>query len=179
MTEMANDRREFTVAPPARFTLWLPAALFVLAVVGIAVAAALSGAFNEDGAVIALLASIAMVALLVVIVYFVIGRRRVSLEGGDLVVRAMLLTRRVPLAEIETESARIVDLAADKALRPVLRMWGIGVPGFKAGHFWLRDGRRVFCLLTARDRVLVLPERSGRMLLLSLDRPQALLEALR
>ncbi len=120
--------RDFTVSPPGKFALWLPAASFVLAVVGIALAAAMSGEVREDGTVMALLASVAMVALLVVVFYFVIGRRRVTIEGDRLVVRATLHTRRVPLAELDTENARVVDLSADKALRPVLRMWGFGLP---------------------------------------------------
>jgi hypothetical protein len=33
-------------------------------------------------------------------------------------------------------------------------------------------------LLTDKTKVLVLPQRSGRMLLMSLERPQALLDAL-
>ncbi len=66
--------KDFTVTPPGKFTLWLPAASFVLAVVGIALAAAMSGEVHEDGAVMGLLASVAMVALLVVVLYFVIGR---------------------------------------------------------------------------------------------------------
>ena len=36
----------------------------------------------------------------------------------------------------------------------------------------------MFALLTDRDRVLALPERDGRLLLLSLDNPQSLLDAL-
>ncbi len=63
------------------------------------------------------------------------------IEGDHLVVRATLHTRRVPLAELDAENARIVDLSTDKSLRPILRMWGFGLSGFQAGHFWLRDRR--------------------------------------
>jgi len=57
----------------------------------------------------------------------------------------------------------------------------MSMPGFHAGHFRLRgDFGKAFCLLTQRDRVLWLPLRDGKQqFLLSLERPQALLDALR
>jgi hypothetical protein len=57
----------------------------------------------------------------------------------------------------------------------------MSVIGFAAGHFRLREKfGKAFCLLTDRQRVLWLPLRDGKtQLLLSLERPQALLDALR
>ena len=55
---------------------------------------------------------------------------------------------------------------------------GTSMPGYRAGHFRLRDRRRAFVLVTRREKLLALPERNGRMLLLSLKQPQALLDAL-
>ena len=63
-------------------------------------------------------------------------------------------------------------------LRPLLNTFGTAMPGYSAGHFRLRDRSRGFLLLTDRRKVLALPERGGRTLLLSLERPQALLDAL-
>jgi hypothetical protein len=45
--------------------------------------------------------------------------------------------------------------------------------------FRLRDKRRASVLVTDTSRVLVLPKRDGSVILLSLQRPEALLEALR
>ena len=60
-------------------------------------------------------------------------------------------------------------------------MNGIGLPGAAIGHFRGSPWRRkLFCALTDRDRVLVLPERGNdRAMLLSVENPQALLERLR
>lgn len=107
-------------------------------------------------------------------------RRAVELQGGVLEVRAALYRKRVAVAELDMQRARIVDLAERTELRPWLRSSGASMPGFHAGHYRLRgDFGKAFCLLTQRERVLWLPLRDGKsQLLLSLERPQALLDAL-
>jgi hypothetical protein len=53
------------------------------------------------------------------------------------------------------------------------------MPGYRSGWFWLRDKRRAYLVLTDWKRVLALPKRDGGIVLLSLQRPEALLDALR
>jgi len=53
------------------------------------------------------------------------------------------------------------------------------MPGFYSGHFRLQGGGKGFALVTDRTRVLALPVSDGSTLLLSLERPQVLLDALR
>lgn len=88
-------------------------------------------------------------------------------------------SRRVALGELDLAYARIVDLRERTEFRPALKLMAMRLPGLGLGHFRLRDRGRAFVLLTDASRVLVLNERSGRRLLLSLDKPQALLDALR
>lgn len=109
---------------------------------------------------------------------FALRRRRVSLEQGVLTVAAGFNTRRVAIGEIDLPGARIVDLREHTDLKPLLKVMGTGLPGYEAGHFRLRNRNKAFVLLTDRTRVLVLPEKSGNTLLLSLQQPQALLDAL-
>lgn len=106
-------------------------------------------------------------------------RRSVRLQGGTLVVKAALYTRRMPVAGLEHAHARIVDLAEHTELRPRWKTNGYSLPGFDAGHFRLRDRSRAFVLLTDRRRVLLLPVSGEASLLISLERPAALLDALR
>jgi hypothetical protein len=167
--------KEFAVRPPGKFALWLPAAMLGLVMIGILFAIAQGG--TDEKPVVELMVTIPVI---VIIAYMVISRRRVSIENGVLVVKATLHTHRVPVADLELDGARTVDLGTEPELRPALRMWGLGLPGFQAGYFWLKhDRKKAFCLLTARDKVLVLPEHSGRLILLSLERPQSLVDALR
>lgn len=106
------------------------------------------------------------------------GRRRIGLQGLELQITATLYRKRVPVDGFDLTNARIVDLAEHTDLRPLLKTNGFGMPGFAAGHFRLRDMRKAFCLLTDRRRVLVLPLRDGTLLLLSPEKPQALLQQL-
>ena len=53
----------------------------------------------------------------------------------------------------------------------------VSLASSRGGHYLLRDRTRAFLLLT-RGRTLVLPRRDGKRVLLTLEQPQALLDAL-
>jgi hypothetical protein len=106
------------------------------------------------------------------------ARRAIVLEADRLTVKAAIYTRRVMVSEIDLERARVLDLAEHPELRPGLKTNGFALPGFSAGHFRGRDRGKMFCLLTD-NRVLDLPLTDGSRLLISPERPQAVLDALR
>ena len=127
--------------------------------------------------------SIALFVIAVASIGCAIGlkRRRVQLHGQVLQVVAALFSKRVPVDSIDIERARVVDLDERTELRPAIKTFGMSLPGYHAGHFRLRQKLgKAFCLVTDRRRVLWLPLRDGKQqLLLSLEHPQALLDALR
>ncbi|WP_421568790.1 PH domain-containing protein [Stenotrophomonas sp. PD6] len=104
-------------------------------------------------------------------------RRRISLEGDDLVVVSTFYRRRVPVALLQLDKARIVDLAEHHEFKPSHKINGYAMPGFQSGHYRL-GGRKAFCLITDASRMLYLPLRDDSVLLLSPEQPRALLEAL-
>lgn len=106
-------------------------------------------------------------------------RRRVELADNVLDVRSTMYRRRVPVAQLRLDQAEVVDLQRDPRYGIRFKTNGYAMPGFYSGHFRLHGGAKGFALVTNRARVLALPVRDGSTLLLSLDRPQALLEALR
>lgn len=164
-------RREFAVAPPdLRWLILLPALGLLLGVVGIVFAA------REEPRL--WLMTIPML-LGVLLMSLMVRRRRVTLEDDRLRIAGGMNGRTVRVAEFDLAAARIVDLAEATTLRPMLKTFGTSMPGFHAGHFRLRDRSRAFLLITDRSKVLMLPERGGRRLLLSLEKPQALLDALK
>ncbi len=106
-------------------------------------------------------------------------RRRVELADNVLDVRSTMYRRRVPVAQLRLDQAEVVDLQRDPRYGIRFKTNGYAMPGFYSGHFRLQGGAKGFALVTNRARVLALPVRDGSTLLLSLDQPQALLEALR
>ncbi len=164
-------RREFTVVPPDLRWALIPMMLgAAVAIVGIAIAAR-----QEPG----LWLMLVPIALVPGSTAWVLRRRRVVLDGDLLQISGGINGTRVRVGDLDADAGRIVDLGEATTLRPMLRIFGTAMPSFRAGHFRLRDRSRAFLLLTATTKVLVLRERSGRLLLLSLERPQALLDALR
>ena len=120
-----------------------------------------------------------MVAAVATLTFWGLGRRGVELDARQLRVKAAMFNHHVDAGDLDMDRARIVDLDERTELKPILRMFGMALPGFQAGWFLLRDRSRAFCLLTARRRVLWLPMRTGKSFLLSMERPDALLDALR
>jgi hypothetical protein len=167
---MTVMRREFAiVAPDLRLALSIPAIGLVAGLVGIVIAA------REDARVWLVAIPI---ALAIGLMTWSLRRRRVEFDGDTLRIVGGLNSTVVRVADLDLATARIVDLADASTLRPMLKTFGTSMPGFRAGHFRLRDRSRAFLLLTSTRKVLTLRERSGRALLLSLERPQALLDAL-
>lgn len=169
--EVNAMRREFAITPPdLRLGIALTLISLLAGLIGIGFAA------RETPMI--WLAAIVIVLSGVFIVWMV-RRRHVVLDGDLLTVAAGINTARVRIADLDIAAAHIVNLTNNTLLRPGLTSFGTTLPGFHAGHFNLRNRSRGFILLTDRTKVLALPERSGRILLLSLERPQALLDALR
>jgi hypothetical protein len=163
-------RREFAIiAPDLRLVMLVPLISLLAGMVGIGFAA------REEPRV--WVAAIAIVLAGALIVWSV-RRRYVVLDNDLLTIAAGLNTARVPIADLDIAAASIVDLTGHATLRPGLKSFGTSMPGYHAGHFRLRNRSRAFIALTDRTKVLALPQSSGRMLLLSLERPQALLDAL-
>lgn len=106
--------------------------------------------------------------------------RSIAIDGGRLeVAGALIFSRKLPVADLALDKARVLDLDEHTEFKPMLQFGGFDLPGFSAGHYLLRNRSRAFCLLTNRRKVLMLPLRDGKSILLSPEKPQALLDALR
>lgn len=168
-----SEARRFSVPAPDYRKVALVFGL-VLAMLGMALFLVLRDADAARAWPPLLLGTFASLGLLAVVV----GRRRVTLEGDTLRVAAGLNSTRVAVSALDLGQAHIVRLDEHPEYQPGIKTFGSAMPGYQAGHFRQRGGRKVFALVTERARVLALPERNGRLLLLSLDNPQTLLDAL-
>lgn len=125
----------------------------------------------------------ALMPAIFVVMFFVLDRamrrRSIAIDNGVLDVAATFYRHRVPVQEIDLDKARVVDLAEHVEWRPFVKTNGYALPGLRAGWFRSRDLTSLFCLVTNRQRVLVLPLRAGGAVLLSAERPTELLAALR
>jgi len=169
---VADTPRRFDVVPPQALLVWpVACAGIMIALVGLAFASR-HGGVHVFAVLPALLVAGSLVAVSVL-------RLRVELVGRTLRVVTGLMGTRVDLAKLDLAAARVIDLDAEKEWSPRFKTIGTSLPGLRAGKFRLRGGRRGFILVTDRHRVLLLPQRDGRILLLSLQQPQSLLDALR
>lgn len=174
--------REFAVVPPGKSArVSLVALIAVLPALTIVLVLAL-GAFERMPAVGLWLTTAAGggMILLAGLLWFGLHRMQVWVENGELRVRASGYGRRVALSDLDLAAARVLALDASSEFAPRIKLNGIGLPGVAVGHFRGRPlKRRLFCALTDRSRVLILPERGGeRAFVLSVEKPQALLDAL-
>lgn len=162
--------RQYPVSPAHRLGLalwlWLPLLLVAVVIGAFALHSARPGARWWH---VGLLASIGVAGTAT------FARQRVLLHDGLLEVRATFLTRRVPLAALRLEAARVLALSEHTGFKPALKLLGFGYPGFHAGDYRTRDGHKAFCLITG-DRVLAVPLDDGGWLLLSVEHPRQVLQ---
>jgi hypothetical protein len=170
------EAKDYEITPPGKRTFLIPAiaisACLLTLVAVLAIAKAPAGQWLQ--------AWPAFAAMLVTpIVLWRIGHRSVRLGDDGLRIRTLPWPRTLPLASIDLEQAQMVDLEARRELWPSIKIAGSRMPGYRAGRFRLRDGRYASVIVTDPKRVLFMPLRDGKVILLSVERGEALLDAMR
>jgi Bacterial PH domain len=100
-----------------------------------------------------------------------------ELDSHGIGLQVSFINKRWPLAEINSETARTVDLQSQQELRPKWKLWGAAMPGLSSGLFKLNNGEKAHVYLTNRQKVVYIPTQNGPILL-SLERPKDFLAAL-
>ena len=122
------------------------------------------------------------VAALVLTIWMVLDaamrRHRLQLSPAAIEVRTTFYSTSVPLRELDLEQARVIDLHERGGFTPRRKSNGYDVPGFKSGHFRLRNGDKAFVAIAGERRALWLPSTRGNGLLLQPQQPEALLKHL-
>lgn len=130
---------------------------------------------------------IALPALLIALagvgalVYSLAGARASHFEvsPAGLRLRGDFYGRLIPPNALDLRDARVVDLQAEPALTPAIRLVGTSIGGYQAGWFRLRNGTKALLYVTDRSRVAYVPTNQGYAVLLSAADPDALLASLR
>ncbi len=122
-----------------------------------------------------------LVLLLVLFAWIAWSTRHVefAVTPDALVVRGTLYGRRIALADLDAAAATRLDLARESGMRLRWRTNGVGLPGFQAGWFRLRNGRRALVFLSDTSRAVHVPTRLGYDLVVSPTDPDAFVAALR
>jgi hypothetical protein len=127
------------------------------------------------------IAAVVLAGVLALLAWFAASSKDVALvvEPGALVIRGGPYGRRLPLAELDLERARAVDLTRERDLQPRWKTNGASLPGLQQGWFRLRNKSKALLFVTDRTRVLHVPTTRGWDLEVSVEDPGALLAALR
>jgi hypothetical protein len=126
------------------------------------------------------LIAIALVVLPMLLLGYVMksGRTtRYQVTESGLTIRGTLYGRTIPWDALAVADARHVNLSTERPLQPTLRTNGIGLPGYQAGWFRLRQSGKGLLFVTDRSRVVAIPTTLGYTLLLSVNDPLAFLDA--
>ena len=178
------------LAPPGeRAGFWLFALTFALPVLitagAIAAAVMGGGPLNlvQDSLALTVALTVGGIAVLCGAMWWGLARlmRRQALElsADVLELRSSFYRCRMPLAELELDQARLVDLDERTEYRPAVKANGFSIPGFRSGWFLLRNRRRTFVAIADGRRKLWLPGSGKHDLLLEPRDPAALLQRLR
>jgi hypothetical protein len=171
MTERASEARVLPLRNwPGRTRFWLIVLAFGFPAVIILVAFGIAFAQRPPTPPLLLAPAFALAVSGLATLWILRALRRVgvALDRDALVLDGGVARRTFKLAGVRSGGLRVVDLGEHTELRPVLRTWGIGMPGLASGWFRLRNGAKAFCILTGRERVTVLKADDGTWILLSL-----------
>jgi hypothetical protein len=122
-----------------------------------------------------------MVGILGLFIYIAYSSRNVRFEvsEGGLAIRGGLYGRTVAAESLILDQAQPLDLRGSGDHAPRTRTNGIGMPGYLAGWFRLRNREKALLFVTDRSSVVHIPTTEGYSLLLSVADPEVFLGALR
>jgi Bacterial PH domain len=125
--------------------------------------------------VLVAIVGVILLGVLALITYAALGSRRarfdVSAEGLE--IHGDMFGRRIPAAAIDAGAVRLLDLGQEDSLAPRRRTLGSGFPGYLAGWFRLKNGRKALLFVTDRSRLVYVPTSGGFDVMLSVADPGA------
>jgi hypothetical protein len=155
--------------------LWLLGFLSIPFVIIVFVAGGNSAHFPGAMPAQAQMIGIAILCTVAIFVLWGLQRARVRVDQGQLIIHTGVGCKRVPLANLRAHGLHLVNFSTHPELRPVIKLWGTGLPGFAGGWFKLRNGDKAVCLLLDRHGIAYLRSDADKLtVLLSLKQPEQL-----
>ncbi|WP_211466397.1 PH domain-containing protein [Collimonas silvisoli] len=166
----------FVLSPPslkAGVVFFILAFLIPVGVLGFAFVFSGTGVPVRTATLILIAALIPFIA----ISWSAFSRRSLEINSHEIIVKAAFYTTRISRSDIRSD-ARVVDLGNQSAINIASRVNGIGLPGYQAGWFSLKNGRGVFCSVTDKT-ALYIPTTKNFDLILSLPNSNKVLDRLK
>jgi hypothetical protein len=129
---------------------------------------------------------LAVICLLLAVIFTVLAytaysarNSRVQIDADGLRLVGDFWARTIPLEALDVAAARVLDLDRETEYSPKRRTLGTGLPGYASGWFRLHNGEKALIYLTRRQPVVHVPTSDGYALLLSVEKPDKFIEALK
>jgi hypothetical protein len=119
-----------------------------------------------------------LMAALFVWIAFSTRQAQVTVSDRGLEIAGGMYGRTIPAASLLVDEARVLHLGRDRDYQLKWRTNGVGLPGYAAGWFKLRNGEKSLCYVTNQRRVVYIPTTEGYSVMLSVDRPEEFKTAL-
>jgi hypothetical protein len=113
--------------------------------------------------------SVILLAVIALFIYIGYSSRNIQFTINDdgLRIGPGLYGRFIPREAIRTEGVRVINLTIDSEYSPKWRTNGIGLPGYSAGWFKLKNGEKALVFLTERTSAVYVPTTENYSMLLS------------
>jgi hypothetical protein len=118
------------------------------------------------------------ILVIAAVLHVFMHRQRAWVEDGVLHVVSTFYHRRIPLADLDLERARVLSLLEQPQRKPWLRTNGFAIPGMISGWYRTRDWRKVFAAYGDPSRVLCI-DTGDYLLMLGAKSPTGALDTLR
>ena len=125
--------------------------------------------------------SLVMIALIGLFVYIGYSSRHMVFAVSDdgLRISGGLYGRSIPGEQIAGDNVKVLNLNVDTEYKPKRRTNGIGLPGYQAGWFKLKNNEKALLFVTDQSRVVYVPTTENYSVLLSVREAEEFAESLR
>ena len=122
-----------------------------------------------------------LILVIALFVFIAHTARNTTAEVSDkgLRINGGMYGRFIPKESLVKEDIKVLNLNEDSAHRTTWRTNGVGLPGYSAGWFRLRNKEKALVYLTDRTRVVYIPTKEGYAVMLSLTQPEEMVKAAR
>lgn len=113
--------------------------------------------------------------------YMYFGSRQMlfAIQGDQLVIKAPVYGRTVPLSALKLDQVRVGKLGDSPDLQPVRRTGGMALGQVKLGRFHMADGSSTYMYIHAGGSCVIVPTTEGYTLVMEAAQPNELLAALK